>query len=327
MSRMLLVTGGAGFIGSHVVDRLLERGDQVVCEDDFNDFYDPRIKRLNVREHLKSSNYRLVEADIRNTDAMAAVFAEHRIDQVVHLAARAGVRPSLADPLLYEDVNVRATLVLLELMKKHSVAQLVFASSSSVYGAQTKVPFSEEDRIDRTVSPYAATKYAAELMCHTYHHLYGMPITCLRFFTAYGPRQRPEMAIHKFTRLIYDGTAIPFFGDGSSARDYTYIDDIVQGVIAAIDRPFGFEVFNLGESSTVTLSELVTQLERATGRTASRDNLPAQAGDVDVTFADISKARRMLNYVPTTPITKGLASFIEWFESVQTLRGTDPRNA
>ena len=241
------MTGGAGFIGSHLVDRLLERGEQVVCVDDFNDFYDPQIKRLNIREHLASPAYRLVETDIRNEAAMSAIFQSYAIDKIIHLAARAGVRPSLADPLLYEDVNVRGSMILLELAKKHGVKQFVFASSSSVYGAQTRVPFSEEDRIDRTVSPYAATKYAGELMCHTYHHLYGIPVTCLRFFTAYGPRQRPEMAIHKFAQLIYDGKPIPFFGDGTTARDYTYVDDIVQGVIAAIDHPFGFEVFNLGE--------------------------------------------------------------------------------
>ncbi len=310
---MLLVTGGAGFIGSHLVDRLLARGEDVVVVDDFNDFYDPGIKRSNIREHLKSPGYRLVEADIRDTAAMTRLFDSHPIEKIVHLAARAGVRPSLEQPLLYEDVNVRGTINLLELAKQYNVKQMVFASSSSVYGAITRVPFSEEERIDRTISPYAATKYAAELMCHTYHHLYGLPVTCLRLFTAYGPRQRPDLAIHKFARLLYQGKPIPFFGDGSTARDYTYIDDIIQGLVAAIDRPFPFEVFNLGESQTVRLSELVHLLERLTGRTAILQKMPPQPGDVDITCADISKADRLLGYKPTTPIEAGLASFLSWF--------------
>jgi UDP-glucuronate 4-epimerase len=217
---MILVTGGAGFIGSHLVDRLLGRGEEVTCLDDFNDFYDPSVKRANIRPHLDSSSYRLIEADLRDRDAVAAVFDRHEIRKVVHLAARAGVRPSLSQPLLYEEVNVRATIDLLELAVAHRVEQFVFASSSSVYGANTKLPFSEDDPILRTVSPYAATKYSGELFCHTYHHLYGMPTTCLRFFTVYGPRQRPEMAIHKFVRRIYEGAPITMYGDGTSARAY-----------------------------------------------------------------------------------------------------------
>jgi UDP-glucuronate 4-epimerase len=310
---LFLVTGGAGFIGSHLIDRLLERGAEVVCVDHFNDYYDPEIKRSNIQEHLKSRFYHLVEADIRDTEAMARTFAKYPIDKVIHLAARAGVRPSIEQPLLYEDVNVKGTLCLLELARQHRVSQFVFASSSSVYGANTKTPFSEEDRIDRTVSPYAATKYAGELMCYTYNHLYGIPTSCLRFFTVYGPRQRPEMAIHKFAQLIHDGKPIPFFGNGSTARDYTYIDDIIEGVLATLDHPFAFEVFNLGESSTVTLKELVQTLEKVIGKPAAIQPMPAQPGDVEITYADVSKARRLLGYKPSTSITQGLTSFNEWY--------------
>jgi len=225
------------------------------------------------------------------------------------------VRPSLDQPLLYEDVNVRATIQLLDLARLRKVEQFVFASSSSVYGGNTKTPFHEDDRISRTVSPYAATKYAGELMCYTYHHLYGIPTTCLRFFTVYGPRQRPEMAIHKFTRLIYEGKPVPFFGDGQTSRDYTYIDDIIQGVTASLDRPYDFEIFNLGESFCVSLSELVQMIEQVSGRKGLLNKLPLQPGDVEITFADISKARQMLGYQPHTPIDKGLAKFVEWFET------------
>jgi UDP-glucuronate 4-epimerase len=312
---MFLVTGGAGFIGSHLVDRLLDRGEQVICVDDFNDFYDPSIKRKNIAAHLKSNRYQLVEADIRNMQTLDAIFAGAKISRVIHLAARAGVRPSLDQPLLYEDVNVRATMHLLELAREHKIDQFIFASSSSVYGGNTNVPFKENDCINRTVSPYAATKYAGELMCYTYHHLYKIPITCLRFFTVYGPRQRPEMAIHKFTRLIYEKKPIPFFGDGETARDYTYIDDIIQGVLAAVDRPADFEVFNLGESFCVKLTELVHLIEEASGRKAELQHLGRQPGDVEITYADISKARKLLGYSPQTPIRQGLEKFIKWFES------------
>ena len=311
---MYLVTGGAGFIGSHLVDHLLERGDEVVCLDDFNDFYDPALKRENVQRHRDYSRYHLVEGDIRDVQLLSTLFDRFDIRRIVHLAARAGVRPSLQQPLLYEDVNVRATIHLLDLARQRKVAQFVFASSSSVYGGNTKTPFHEDDRISRTVSPYAATKYAGELMCYTYHHLYGIPATCLRFFTVYGPRQRPEMAIHKFTRLIYEGKPIPFFGNGETSRDYTYIDDIIQGVAGAIDHPYDFEVFNLGESFCVTLSELVRLLEETSGRKVRLEELPPQPGDVEITYADISKARQMLHYQPHTPLADGLKKFIQWFE-------------
>ena len=311
---MILVTGGAGFIGSHLIDSLLDRGEEIVCVDDFNDFYSPDIKRANISIHLESNRYRLVEADIRDQKALASVFERHGIHKIVHLAARAGVRPSLVEPLLYEDVNVRGTLYLLELARVHEVDQFVFASSSSVYGANKKVPFSEDDRIDRTISPYAATKYGGELFCHTYHHLYGIPTTCLRFFTVYGPRQRPEMAIHKFTRLLFESKPIPMFGDGESARDYTYIDDILAGLLSAIDHPFDFEVINLGESNTTTLRELIDALGRLSGRSVDVERLPNQPGDVEITYADVSKAKRLLDYHPTTSIEDGLSNFLEWFE-------------
>lgn len=312
---MFLITGGAGFIGSHLVDHLLARGHQVACLDDFNDFYDPSIKRRNIAGHLKSSNYRLIEGDIRDVELGNRIFNEYPISKIIHLAARAGVRPSLDQPLLYEDVNVRATMHLLELARKHSINQFIFASSSSVYGGNSNTPFREDHNISRTVSPYAATKYAGELMCYTYHHLYGVPTTCLRFFTVYGPRQRPEMAIHRFTELIYRGKPVPFYGGGETARDYTYIDDIIQGILAAIDHPFQFEVFNLGESFCVKLFELVSLLEDVTGRRAELLRLPAQAGDVEITFADISKARRLLAYKPQTSIRNGLKKFVDWFNS------------
>jgi len=312
---VILVTGGAGFIGSHLVDHLLDRAERVVCLDDFNDFYDPSLKRSNIARHLSSDNYQLIEGDIRDAHLLERLFADVHITKIVHLAARAGVRPSLERPLLYEDVNVRATVHLLELARKHKVDQFIFASSSSVYGGNTNLPFREDDRISRTVSPYAATKYAGELMCYTYHHLYGIPTTCLRFFTVYGPRQRPEMAIHKFTRLLYEGKPLPFFGKGDTARDYTYIDDIIQGVLAAMDRPYPFEVFNLGESFTVTLSELVRLIQEISGRKAELQRMSNQPGDVEITYADISKARRLLGYDPQTPIRVGLEKFINWFES------------
>jgi UDP-glucuronate 4-epimerase len=314
---MFLITGGAGFIGSHLVDRLLSRGEHVVCLDEFNDFYDPAIKRQNIQRHLSSERYELIEGDIRNTAVLDAIFEKHRITKVVHLAARAGVRPSLAQPLLYEDVNVRGTINLLEIARKRAVQQFIFASSSSVYGGNVKLPFHEEDRIWRTVSPYAATKYAGELMCYTYHHLYGIPTTCLRFFTVYGPRQRPEMAIHKFTRLIHDGKPIPFFGEGDSQRDYTYIDDIIQGLVASIDRPYPFEVFNLGESFTVSLTDLVRCLERVSGKQAILQKMPFQPGDVERTYADISKARQMLDYRPVTKIEEGIERFVAWYSDIR----------
>ena len=313
--RTILVTGGAGFIGSHLVDHLLgEGGWHVIVIDDFNDFYSPDIKRANVAGHLTNPNYRLIEADIRDAEAMASIFAATRFDVIAHLAARAGVRPSLAEPRLYAETNINGTLNLLELAKEHGIKQFVFGSSSSVYGINTKIPFAEEDRIHQPISPYAATKAAGELLCHTYSHLYDIRIVCLRFFTVYGARQRPDLAIHKFSKLITEGNPIQVFGDGSSRRDYTYIDDIIQGVRAAIDYDGSmYEIFNLGESQTVTLAELIELIERNLDMHAIIDRQPWQPGDVPATYADVSKARELLGYNPMTKIQDGIPKFVEWF--------------
>lgn len=313
----ILVTGGAGFIGSHLVDRLLSEGAwRVTVVDDFNDFYAPEIKRANVRRHLADDSYRLVEADIRDRIALEGIFADEKFDSIVHLAARAGVRPSLSEPQLYAETNINGTVNLLELARKHEIKQFVFGSSSSVYGINAKVPFSEEDPIHQPISPYAATKAAGELICHTYSHLYGIRCVCLRFFTVYGARQRPDLAIHKFAQLIDEGKAIPVFGDGTTRRDYTYIDDIIQGVRAAIDyTATEYEVINLGESRTVELRELIVLMEKALDQKAVIDRQPMQPGDVPQTFADIAKARRLLGYNPKTQIEEGIHRFVEWFRS------------
>jgi UDP-glucuronate 4-epimerase len=311
----ILVTGGAGFIGSHLVDRFLAEGVwRVTVVDDFNDFYAPSVKRENVREHQRASLYRLYEADIRERSRLEDVFKEEKFDCIAHLAARAGVRPSLAEPMLYSETNINGTLNLLELAREYGVKQFVFGSSSSVYGINAKVPFSEEDPIRQPISPYAATKAAGELICHTYSHLYGIRCVCLRFFTVYGARQRPDLAIHKFAKLITEGRAIPVFGDGTTRRDYTYIDDIIAGVRAAIDyQQSDYEVFNLGESQTVELSRLITLLEKELDLDALIDRQPMQPGDVPQTFADITKARRLLGYDPQTKIEDGIKRFVEWF--------------
>jgi UDP-glucuronate 4-epimerase len=313
----ILITGGAGFIGSHLVDRLLSEGDwRITVIDDFNNFYDPSIKRANIETHLASGNYRLVEADIRDYDAMRQTLGDDPFDCVVHLAARAGVRPSLTEPRLYVETNINGTMNLLELAREGGTKQFVFGSSSSVYGENKKVPFSEDDPIFNPISPYAATKAAGELICHTYSHLYGMRIVCLRFFTVYGARQRPDLAIHKFAKLISSGQTIPVFGDGTTRRDYTYIDDIISGVRAAIDyRQSNYEVINLGESRTVELRELISLLENALGQTAKIDRQSMQPGDVPQTFADITKARRLLNYHPQTQIEEGIQRFVKWWRA------------
>ena len=307
-----LVTGGAGFIGSHLCEALLARGDEVTVLDNFNDFYDPAIKRRNA---AALAGARVVEGDFRDAELVARLFEEGRFDVVVHLGALAGVRPSLLDPLHYEDVNVRGTLVLLEEIRRRGGIRFVFASSSSVYGSNEDVPFREQADIHHPVSPYAATKRAGELMCFTFHHLYGIPTTCLRFFTVYGPRQRPEMAIHKFVRMTLAGEPIPFFGDGTTRRDYTYIDDIVDGVVRSIDRCEGYEIYNLGESETTSLSELVAAIGEVCGREPVLDRQPMQPGDVVVTYADISKARERLGYAPRTLVAEGLRRFLEWYRA------------
>jgi UDP-glucuronate 4-epimerase len=313
----ILVTGGAGFIGSHLVDRLLSEGVwRVRVVDDFNDFYAPEIKRLNVRAHQQNPAYRLYEADIRERARLEEIFSAEKFDCIVHLAARAGVRPSLAEPVLYAETNITGTLNLLELARTYRVKQFVFGSSSSVYGINAKVPFSEEDPIRHPISPYAATKAAGELLCHTYSHLYGIRAVALRFFTVYGARQRPDLAIHKFARLITEGRSIPVFGDGTTRRDYTFIDDIIAGVRAAIDYDASpYEVFNLGESQTVELNQLIALLEKELDRPALVDRQGMQPGDVPQTYADVQKARRLLGYNPQTKIEDGIKRFVQWFRS------------
>ena len=313
--KKILITGGAGFIGSHLVDRLVVEGNwRITVVDDFNDFYDPSVKRTNIESYLSNPNFSLVEADIRDFYSLEEVFNEGKFDCVVHLAARAGVRPSLTEPRLYVETNINGTTNLLELARQHEVTQFVFGSSSSVYGENKKVPFSEDDPIFNPISPYAATKAAGELLCHTYSHLYGLRTICLRFFTVYGARQRPDLAIHKFAKLIDAVKSIPVFGDGTTRRDYTYIDDIISGVRAAIDYDrSNYEVINLGESRTVELRELISLLEDALGKKAQIDRQPTQPGDVPQTFADIAKARRLLNYNPQTQIEDGISLFVDWF--------------
>jgi len=311
----ILVTGGAGFIGSHLVDRLLATDKNVITVvDDFNDFYSPDIKRSNIATHLSNDRYTLLEADIRDRRVLDQLFQKQQFDCIVHLAARAGVRPSLSEPELYAETNINGTLNLLELARTTGVNQFVFGSSSSVYGINAKVPFSEDDPIRQPISPYAATKAAGELLCHTYSHLYGLRCVCLRFFTVYGARQRPDLAIHKFARLMTSGKPIPVFGDGSTRRDYTYIDDIISGVMAAVvyDES-NYEVFNLGESETVELRELISILEKTLDCHAVIDQQPPQPGDVPQTFADITKARQLLGYNPQTRIEDGIKRFVDWF--------------
>ncbi len=313
--KKLLITGGAGFIGSHLVDRLLATGvEHIEVVDDFNDFYDPSIKHANIRDHLKDPRYDISETDIRDRAALEQIFETNNFDCVVHLAARAGVRPSLSEPQLYSETNINGTVNLLELARQSKIKQFVFGSSSSVYGINAKVPFSEDDPIRHPISPYAATKAAGELLCHTYSHLYELRCVCLRFFTVYGPRQRPDLAIHKFARLITERKPIPVFGDGTTRRDYTYVDDIIDGVMAAIlYNKSNYEVINLGESRTVELSELISLLEAELDMHAIIDRQPPQPGDVPQTFADISKARALLGYDPKTQIEEGLRRFVEWF--------------
>ena len=312
----VLVTGGAGFIGSHLVERLLaEKIWRVAVVDDFNDFYAPALKRANVAAHLTDANYRLFEANICDVDALRTLFGENRFDAIVHLAARAGVRPSLRQPKLYAETNVNGTLNLLDLAREYNVKQFVFGSSSSVYGENEKVPFSEDDEISRPISPYAATKAAGELLCHTYSHLYDIRAVCLRFFTVYGARQRPDLAIRRFSQLISDAKPIQVFGDGTTRRDYTFVNDIIQGVRAAIDYDRSmFEVFNLGESETVELRYLIELLEKNLGAKALIERQPMQPGDVPQTFADISKARELLGYNPQTKIEAGIVKFTDWFK-------------
>ena len=325
MPLTVFVTGAAGFIGSHVSEALLSRGDRVLGLDNFDPFYDRKIKERNLAALSARPAFSFLEGDIRDAAALSRWGAGTRPDVLVHLAAKAGVRPSVADPVGYADVNVQGTIRLLEWARERNVPKTLFASSSSVYGGNTKVPFSEGDFVDHPVSPYAATKKAGELLCHTYCHLYGMNVVALRFFTVYGPGQRPEMAIHKFTRRILEGKEIDLYGDGSSRRDYTYIDDIVSGVLGSMNAPPGYRVYNLGESATISLSDLVALLEKACGRPAVRRRKPPQPGDVPVTYADISRARAEIGYDPRTPIEQGVARFVEWYRRQETALGEPDR--
>ena len=309
----ILVTGGAGFIGSHVCEALLARGDSVICLDNFNDYYDPKVKEENIKECLKNSSFSLIRPDITDYGELARIFDKNKIDKIIHLAARAGVRDSLTNPFIYEQVNVKGTLNLLELAKNHDVKKFVFGSSSSVYGLNKKVPFSEGDNVDDIISIYGSTKRAAELLCKNYNQLFGLNVCCLRFFTVYGPRGRPDMAVHKFTRLINEGKEIPVFGDGHSKRDYTFVSDIVAGVLAALDKELGFEIINLGDSNSIELKYLISLIEENLGKRAKIKNMEMQPGDVPITFADISQAKRLLAYEPKVKIEEGIKRFVEWY--------------
>jgi len=311
----ILVTGGAGFIGSHVVERLLSTGNKVICVDNFDPYYSIEIKKKNIENALKNESFQLEECDIRDKDSIKRIFQSYRIDSIVHLAARAGVRPSIADPLLYQDVNIRGTMQLLEICREYNIRNFIFASSSSVYGDNDSVPFREDDKLSGPVSPYAASKVSGELICYTYHSLYRIPISCLRFFTVYGPRQRPDMAIHKFIKLIDHGKDVHIFGDGTSKRDYTFVSDIVDGVTAALDRPSGYEIFNLGNSGTIELKELIAVIEKHVGKKAKIQHQPNQPGDVSITYADISKSTELLDYHPKVKIEDGIVSTVQWYKN------------
>ncbi|MBI1787511.1 MAG: GDP-mannose 4,6-dehydratase [Acidobacteria bacterium] len=308
----VLITGGAGFIGSHLTERLIRDGDKVSILDDLNDFYAPRLKEANLDAVRRAGTVSFHPLDIRDEARVMDVFASERPEAVIHLAARAGVRPSLEQPLLYEEVNVRGTLILLEACRRFGVGKFVFASSSSVYGSTCPVPFHEADAL-HPISPYAATKLAGEQLCYTYWHLYGIRIVCLRFFTVYGPRQRPDLAIRKFTEMIAEGKPIPVFGDGSASRDYTYVDDTVEGIMGALSCDAAYEIFNLGNSTPVDLLTMIRTIEAKLGRSAQIRWLPKQPGDVPITFADISKAGRELNYHPRTPFAEGIGTFVDWY--------------
>lgn len=311
----ILVTGGAGFIGSHLSEALIACGHRVICLDNFNDYYSPARKRRNIAGLLESPAFRLYEGDIRDEATVAALFEAEKPDQVVHIAAMAGVRYSIEQPRLYQEVNVGGTLIVLEQARRHGVRNFVLASSSSVYGADSRAPFREDDACARPISPYAATKRAAELLAHTYHHLYGLPCTALRFFTVYGPRGRPDMAPYRFTEAIYRGRPLQLYGDGSAVRDFTYIDDIVGGILAALQAGLAGEIINLGNSRTITIADYIGLIERIVGRKAQIVRLPPAPGDVPLTHADISKACRLLGFEPKTPLETGMERFFEWYRA------------
>jgi UDP-glucuronate 4-epimerase len=308
-----LITGGAGFIGSHLCERLLGEGIPVINIDSFNDYYDPASKRRNIHNVSGNKNYKLVEGDILDTKLLKSIFSEEKIGTVVHLAARAGVRPSILEPALYQEVNVTGTTNLLEVSKEFGVDKFIFGSSSSVYGQNKRVPFREDDLVDYPISPYAASKKAGELVCYTYNHLYGISTTCLRFFTVYGPRQRPDMAIHKFTKCIATGEEITMFGSGNSKRDYTFISDIVDGICQAITHCENYHIYNLGESETIELRELISLIAKCLGKEPRIQELPVQPGDVPITYADISRARSEIGFQPQVDMEEGVEKFVKWY--------------
>lgn len=323
----LLVTGGAGFIGSHLIERLIKEGYFILCLDNFNDYYNPKIKEKNISHLIEKPNFRLIRGDILDVDLLHKIFSgklsngesenktrNSKPNKVIHLAAMAGVRSSIINPAVYIDVDIKGTVNLLEMARDYNIKHFVFASSSSVYGINEKTPFSEDDPVNRQISPYATAKRAAELYCKTYHNLYGTPVTVLRFFTVYGERQRPDMAIRKFAKLIMEGNPIPMFGDGSSIRDYTYIDDCIECLYTVVEKPMDFEIINVGSGKTITLKQLIKVLEEISGRKIELTKLEEQTGDVPVTYADISKAKRLLDYKPRVNIEEGIRRFFEWYE-------------
>ena len=316
----ILVTGAAGFIGSHLCEKLLVDGNTVVGFDNFDPFYERTIKENNLKTSISNGSFNLVEGDIRDTESVEKLFNENTFEVVVHLAAKAGVRPSIKDPIVYYKVNVLGTLNILEMMKKNDIKRLVFASSSSVYGDSPDVPYNETMNVNNPISPYAATKIAAEILCYNYRHLYDISATCLRFFTVYGPRQRPEMAIAKFVKKAYEGDLISIYGDGSPLRDFTYIEDIIQGVVASIDRDLGFEIINIGESETIDLNTLLELIKELTGCVLKTEHLPMQPGDVNKTFANIDKAKQLLDYAPVTSVREGLKLYMSWLRSNSEVR-------
>ncbi len=311
----LLVTGGAGFIGSHLCEALLKQNHKVICLDNFHNFYDPKIKERNIKKCLKNKNFTLYRADILDKKALAKIFQKEQPEKIIHLAARAGVRPSMQNPDAYLQVNVQGTLNLLELAKKHKLKQFILGSSSSVYGIRNKSKFSENDKTDFPVSVYGATKKSAEVLCHAYATTYKIPTTCLRFFTVYGQRQRPDLAIHKFTKLITNNRPIPVYGSLETMRDYTFIDDIIAGTLKALEKEFDYEIINLGNNNPVKLKDLIKLLEKTINKQAILNHLPPQPGDVPITYADIRKAKKLLNWKPKTKIKKGIEEFIAWYKA------------
>ena len=308
----IVVTGGAGFIGSHLCDRLLKEGREVICIDNLNPYYPPKIKINNIKKNLENTNFNFFAVDIENRGQLEEIFKNNQIDIIIHLAARAGVRPSIEKPLLYKDTNISGTLNLLELSKKYGVKNFIFGSSSSVYGNNKKIPFSETDNVDYPISPYAASKKACELYCYTYSHLCDINITCLRFFTVYGPRGRPDMAPYLFTKWINEGSIVKKFGNGESKRDYTYISDIIDGIMKALEKNFKFEIINLGNSRAIELGYFISLIEKLVGKKAKIKQLERLPGDVDITYADISKAKRLLEWEPKVPIEEGMKHFVDW---------------